>query len=116
MTTGIKSRLEAQLAELEARQNRLAADLSEPLDRDSDEAAIEKEDDEALEAQGSLVAKEIASVKRALARVEDGTYGICVRCGADIAEARLDARPEAALCIDCARGTSRREEGFRGYA
>jgi RNA polymerase-binding transcription factor DksA len=50
-----------------------------------------------------LVAKEIASVKRALARIEDGVYGECVRCGEDISDARLDARPEAALCIDCAR-------------
>jgi RNA polymerase-binding transcription factor DksA len=42
-------------------------------------------------------------VKRALARIADGTYGECVRCGGDIAPARLEARPEAALCIDCAK-------------
>ena len=61
------------------------------------------EDDVALEGQGALVEREIASVKRALARIEDGTYGECVRCGGAIADARLEARPEAALCIDCAR-------------
>ena len=98
-----KARLEAQLAELEGRKGRIAEDLSEPLNRDWDEQAIEKEDDASLEGQGALVEREIASVKRALARIEDGTYGECVRCGADIAPARLDARPEAALCIDCAR-------------
>ena len=65
------------------------------------------EDDASLEGQGALVAKEIASVKRALARIEDGTYGECVRCGEDIAPARLDARPEAALCINCARSNER---------
>jgi RNA polymerase-binding transcription factor DksA len=81
----------------------LAEDLSEPLNRDWDEQAIEKEDDASLEGQGALVKREIASVKRALARIEDGTYGECVRCGRDIAPARLEARPDAALCIDCAR-------------
>jgi len=50
-----------------------------------------------------LIEREIASVKRALGRIEDGTYGECVRCGRDIAAGRLEARPEAALCIDCAR-------------
>jgi RNA polymerase-binding protein DksA len=105
-TAAAKARLEAQLAELEARQARIAEDLSEPLNPDSSEQAIEMEDDASLEGQGALVAKEIASVKRALARIEDGTYGECVRCGEGIAPARLEARPEAALCIDCARITT----------
>jgi len=98
-----KARLEAQLAELEARQARIAEDLAEPLNPDSSEQAVEMEDDASLEGQGALVAREIASVRRALGRIEDGTYGECVRCGEEIASARLEARPEAALCIDCAR-------------
>jgi len=102
-TAAAKARLEAQLAELEARQSRIAEDLSEPLNPDSSEQAVEMEDDASIEGQGALVAREIASVKRALARIEDGIYGECVRCGEDIAPARLEARPEAALCIDCAR-------------
>ena len=98
-----KARLEAQLAELESRQEHIAQDLAEPLSADSGEQATEKESEAALEGQGVLVAHEIASVRRALARIEDGIYGECVRCGEDIAPARLDARPEAALCIECAR-------------
>ena len=98
-----KPRLEAQLAELESRQGRIAEDLAEPLSADSGEQAVEKESEVTLEAEGVLVVNEIASVKRALARIEDGTYGECVRCGEDVAPARLDARPEAALCIECAR-------------
>ena len=98
-----KARLQAQLAELGPRFAHIARDLDTPGDRDSAEQAIEVEDDEALEYQGVLVEREIASVKRALARIEDGTYGECVRCGGAIADARLEARPEAALCIDCAR-------------
>ena len=97
-----RARLEAMLTELEGRQARIADDLAEPLNADSGEQAVEKEDDAALEGQGLLVSREIASVKRALARLDDGTYGECVRCGNAIAEARLEVRPEAALCIDCA--------------
>ena len=106
-TAAFKARLEAELEELESRQSRIAEDLAEPLNADSSEQAIEMEDDASLEGQGALVAKEIASVKRALARIEDGTYGECVRCGEVIAAARLEARPEAALCIDCARTNER---------
>lgn len=102
-TAAAKARLEAMLEELEGRQRRIAEDLDEPLNPDSSERAVEMEDDASLEGQGALVAREIASVKRALARIEDGSYGECVRCGEDIAPGRLEARPEAALCIDCAR-------------
>ena len=106
-TPALRARLEAQLEELESRQSRIAEDLAEPLNPDSSEQAVEMEDDASLEGQGALVAKEIASVKRALARIEDGTYGECVRCGEDIAPGRLEARPEAALCINCARSNER---------
>ena len=98
-----KVRLEAQLAELRGRQGRIEADLAEPLAADFSEQAGEKEDDAALEGQAALLDREIASVSRALERIEQGTYGDCVRCGAAIAPARLEARPEAALCISCAR-------------
>lgn len=106
-TAAAKAHLEAQLEELESRQSRIAEDLAEPLNADSGEQAVEMEDDASLEGQGALIAREIASVKRALARIEDGTYGECVRCGEDIASARLEARPEAALCINCARSNER---------
>lgn len=102
-TTAVKARLEAQLAELKGRQDRIALDLAEPLNPDSSEQAVEMEDDVSLEAQASLIAREIASVKRALTRIENGTYGECVRCGHKIAPGRLEVRPEAALCIECAR-------------
>lgn len=101
-TDAIKARLEAQLAELKQRQERIAQDLAEPLNADSSEQAVELEDDVSLEGQAALVAREIASVNRALLRVETGTYGECARCGAEIAPKRLEARPEASLCISCA--------------
>jgi DnaK suppressor protein len=42
----------------------------------------------------------LAQIDRALARLDDGSYGNCERCGKPIAEARLQARPWATLCID----------------
>jgi DnaK suppressor protein len=53
------------------------------------------------------VAQEIEPLKtrieRALAKIDDGSYGTCDSCGKPIAEGRLKAAPESALCIDCAR-------------
>lgn len=43
----------------------------------------------------------LALVEAALGRLEDGTFGQCVRCGRAIPEARLEALPWAAHCIDC---------------
>jgi RNA polymerase-binding protein DksA len=40
-------------------------------------------------------------VERALARFEDGTYGLCTDCGRPIDPARLEALPYAPLCLDC---------------
>jgi len=102
-TAAAKARLEAQLVELKGRQSRIAEDLATPLDPDSSEQAVEMEDDVSLEAQAALVSREIASVQRALLRIENGIYGECVRCGEQIAPKRLEVRPEAALCIKCAR-------------
>jgi DnaK suppressor protein len=42
-------------------------------------------------------------LQRALAKLEEGSYGRCDRCGKPIAPGRLEAAPESALCIDCAR-------------
>ena len=49
----------------------------------------------------------LAAIDAALQRIDDGTYGTCTNCGRAIDEERLEARPWADLCIDCARGISR---------
>lgn len=43
-----------------------------------------------------------ARLDAAVQRIEDGTYGVCARCGNLIGEARLDALPGARTCIGCA--------------
>ncbi len=45
----------------------------------------------------------LAAIDQALARIEEGTFGTCARCGKPIAEARLEAMPYATKCIDCKR-------------
>ena len=42
-------------------------------------------------------------LERALAKLDEGSYGRCDSCGAEIAPGRLEVAPESALCIDCAR-------------
>jgi RNA polymerase-binding protein DksA len=49
----------------------------------------------------------LAAIDAALTRIDDGSYGICTNCGKPITEERLEARPWADLCIDCARQRSR---------
>jgi RNA polymerase-binding transcription factor DksA len=44
----------------------------------------------------------LTEVDAALQRVEDGTYGVCERCGTAIDPARLEARPVARTCVACA--------------
>ncbi len=46
-------------------------------------------------------------VEQALKRIAEGSYGYCLRCEEEISEARLNVRPEAPLCIECAENRSR---------
>ena len=45
----------------------------------------------------------LVEVDAALARLDEGTYGTCERCGSAIAPGRLEARPTARTCITCAQ-------------
>jgi DnaK suppressor protein len=49
----------------------------------------------------------LVAIDAALTRIEAGTYGKCVNCGAQIPEERLEAMPWATLCIDCKRKEER---------
>jgi DnaK suppressor protein len=52
----------------------------------------------------------IRNVAMALVRIEDGTFGICVHCGNDIARRRLDAVPWTPFCIRCQEAADLGEE------
>ncbi|MGW3469629.1 TraR/DksA family transcriptional regulator [Saccharopolyspora sp. NPDC000995] len=59
---------------------------------------------ERAQAQSLLadVRRELDELERATARLDEGTYGICQRCGKPIAPERLEALPAATTCIACA--------------
>jgi DnaK suppressor protein len=63
-------------------------------------ATFDREFDLGLEEDAEEV---LAAIDEALTRIEDGTYGVCARCGSEIAPERLRAVPYATLCIDCKR-------------
>jgi len=52
--------------------------------------------------------KLIKKIKKALDRIDSGTFGICEKCGEEISVKRLMARPVTTLCIDC----KTKEEAF----
>lgn len=94
----------ARLAELDARVHELDQELGEPKSPDMNEQSIDIEDDEVLERLGAAAQNEMALLHIALGRIEDGSYGICQKCGDPISEERLHAVPYAPLCKSCANG------------
>jgi DnaK suppressor protein len=95
---------------LVAERDRVRAEIAEgivapgPMTYGSQAAAatqvFEQQRDLALRDRNAV---HLAEVEAALARLDDGSYGICVRCRRPIAPERLDALPWAAHCIECQR-------------
>ena len=76
--------------------NHMADDATEAFDQTVD-VAVKRAVETALE-----------KVEYALAKLEDGTYGICESCGGRIDRARLEILPDAVYCMEC---QTRREQG-----
>jgi DnaK suppressor protein len=55
----------------------------------------------------------LQQIDDALARLDDGSYGICESCGLEIAEQRLEAMPFTRLCRDCQQDQEREEKSQR---
>lgn len=110
-----KTELEKYKRVLEAKQ----AELSQGL-RNREDIAIEKTPD-ALDEVQLAGERELAirnldressllrNVRAALARIADGSYGICLRCEEDIKPKRLEAVPWAPYCIRCQEAADRHE-------
>lgn len=56
--------------------------------------------------------KLILKIQEALARIDDGTFGICQQCKGEISETRLLARPVATLCVACKQLQEKEEKQF----
>lgn len=67
-------------------------------------ATVNREIDYSLGGNSEQV---LGAIDAALQRIGEGTYGTCTSCGREISSERLEARPWAALCIDCARNAER---------
>ena len=104
--------LERQLAEIdeesfEGTQSDLTGEVG--LDEDfADAGSATFERERALSIQNN-VRDLMGQITGAIRRIDEGSYGICERCGKPIESARLKALPHASLCMDC----KRREERSR---
>lgn len=99
----LRAKLLEQKREFSARLERISANLQRGYNADSVEMAKELEDAEVVDALGNEARSEIAKISVALARMDNGMYGICVECSEPIESDRIDAYPYANECIDCAR-------------
>ena len=98
----IAKELKTRLSELTARLAEIESELRKPLSADSEERATDLENQDALEGIMNCVFQEVHQIQGALRRIAEGTYGVCVQCGADIDPKRLEALPIATRCISCA--------------
>ncbi len=98
-----KAKLLEKLNEMNARLAKVEDALDDPLPKDSEEAAVERGDDEVLEEVGHAARREKAMIVAALERVVSGEYGVCAVCGEEISEERLDVLPYTPVCKKCAK-------------
>jgi DnaK suppressor protein len=54
----------------------------------------------------------LKKINHALAKIEEGTFGVCEECEEEISMKRLEARPETTLCIKCKEAQERREKAL----
>jgi DnaK suppressor protein len=114
----LRQRLEAERAELQEQlttieetsfatsQSEISGEVSfDEENADAGSFTFERERDLSIE---NNVRDLMGKIERALTRMDEGTYGICSRCGRPIEKARLKALPYADLCIKDAQAQSRR--------
>ena len=114
----LRSRLESEREELNAQlttiedqafaatQSDISGDVGvDDESADAGTATFEREKELSIEQN---VRDLIQKIDRALKRIDDGTYGICERCGKPIEKARIKALPYVDLCIKDAQARSRR--------
>ena len=96
-----KKRLEEELEQLHS-----SASSADERREGSPFGKREEEATETLELEKRLslenrIRKELSEVEHTLQKCADGTYGKCDKCGKPIDPARLEALPQASLCLNC---------------
>ncbi len=105
----MRKRLEEKQAEIQQHIATLTGSLAPPEEAIQTSYDVEEPEEEAVDLQETDVDQAIldnektllAEVQQALARIDNGTYGICSNCGQPIPEKRLEAIPWATLCLTC---------------
>jgi len=108
---GERKRLVAELEQLEANAN--------PKDERREGSPFGKREEEAtetLELEKRLVlekriSEQLTDVEHALHKFEERTYGLCDNCGQRIDPARLEALPQASLCMKCKAQQAKNAKG-----
>ena len=95
----IRSELDRSMSVLKGEQPEDERILEYP--QDPADAGANLSESERTEAVLAVAKMQRSEVLDALQRIELGTYGTCVDCGAGVPEGRLEARPEAARCVTC---------------
>lgn len=101
-----KKELEKTLSSFARRDKKLPADWDTrfpQFDGRLEESADEVEEFTNLLPIESKLELSLLDVKRALKKIELGTYGICEKCGKKISKGRLEVLPEAKFCSKCAK-------------
>ncbi len=70
---------------------------------DTADAAFDSGNEEIASQLAELEARELRQIERALAKIKQGTYGLCEHCHAKIPVARLNALPYSTTCVKCQR-------------
>ena len=102
-----RARLEQMLADLQESakvlQHAGGGDTGEvtSLDQHPADSGTNLVDADREEASMEILQAQQERVREALARVDAGTFGRCVDCGSELPDERLEARPDAARCVNC---------------
>ncbi len=121
MTTGfnlLRSRLESERKRLIEELAQLKASIR-PAEERREGSPFGKREEEAAESfelEKRLVLDKrvrdlLAEVEHALHKFEEGTYGLCDICGQPIVPARLEALPQASLCLSCKSHQAKNAKG-----
>jgi DnaK suppressor protein len=100
----LRAQLERERDDLRRQLAELGFGESGLLDYDSnfaDSSQVTAERGEA-EALAASLKETLDEVEAALGKFDTNTYGVCENCGKEIPAARLEAKPAAKYCIDCA--------------
>jgi len=101
----IETTLRESRAEWEKRLQAIQADRRRrggALEQDFEEQAVQRENDDTLDALDTRGRQELREIDAALDRLSKGSFGRCGKCGKTISNDRLRAEPTAETCVACA--------------